>query len=306
MGDWPLAEVVEAKRAVGGTVSVVLPARNEQATIGPIVASIRRRLMEESSLVDDLLVVDSGSADRTASIADDAGARVLNRAEILPWLPVEPGKGEVLWRSLFATSSEFVCFVDADLRDFDAAIVPALLGPMFADPCVSLVKAAYARPLALPGSAAADKGGRVTELVARPLLQLHWPQLAGIIQPLAGEYAARRSLLEKLAFPCGYGIEFAMLVDTARSQGVDSIAQVDVGVRRHSHQSDEDLGVMAAEIMHAAHRRLTGNGGKAGGVLTQFRYGEDGIRARARELQVTERPPARSLDLLQATPGGEP
>lgn len=303
MGDWPAADVVEAKRAGGGTVSVVLPARNEEATVGAIVAAIRRRWMRDVPLVDDLLVVDSGSADRTASIADEAGARVLSRAEILPWLPVEQGKGEVLWRSLFATTSEFVCFVDADLRDFDAAIIPALLGPLFADPCVSLVKAAYARPLALPGATAADKGGRVTELVARPLLQLHWPQLAEVIQPLAGEYAARRSLLETLSFPCGYGVEFAILVDTLSAKGLDAIAQVDVGKRRHSHQSDEDLGVMAAEIMHAAHRRLAGTEGKPSSVLTQFRYGDDGIRARAREIQIAERPPARSLDLLPARGG---
>jgi glucosyl-3-phosphoglycerate synthase len=179
MADWPIAEVVQAKRSAANTVSVVVPARDEQATIGPIVSAIRSRLMEATSLVDDLVVVDSGSVDQTARVAGETGARVLSREEVLPWLPVEQGKGEVLWRSLFATTSELVCFVDADLREFDAGLIPALLGPLFADPLVQLVKAAYERPLKLRGDAVTDKGGRVTELVARPLLQLHWPRLAG-------------------------------------------------------------------------------------------------------------------------------
>ena len=161
-----------------------------------------------------------------------------------------------MWRALAATSAEVVVFIDADLRSFSADYVRGLLGPLLADPQVALVKAVYERPLVQGESVVPAGGGRVTELVARPLLNLYWPQLAGVIQPLAGEYAARRSLLERLPFPVGYGVEFAMLVDTAELLGVDAIAQVDLGVRLHRHQDERRLGLMAAQIMQAALRRL--------------------------------------------------
>lgn len=182
IANWPTESVLEAKQAAGSSVSVVIPARDEQATIGPIVTAVRDRLMSAIPLVDDLLVIDSGSVDQTAKIAATAGARVLSREQILPRLAVEPGKGEVLWRSLFAARGDLICFVDGDLRGFDPALVPALLGPLFTDPCVSLVKAASQRPLGIAGAAAAEQGGRVTELVARPLIHLHWPRLSGVIQ----------------------------------------------------------------------------------------------------------------------------
>ena len=187
----PLHQILAAKQRTGRTVSVVLPALNEEATVGDIVSVIRHDLMRQVPLVDELVVVDSGSADRTSEVAAAAGARVVHRDGILPRLPAVPGKGEVLWRSLLVTRGDIVCFVDADLRDFSSDFVSGIVGPLLTEPDVDLVKAMYDRPLA----GAAGQGGRVTELMARPLLNMHWPQLAGFVQPLGGEYAARRSLL---------------------------------------------------------------------------------------------------------------
>ena len=163
-------------------------------------------------MVDEVVVIDSGSSDRTAEVATAAGARVVHRDAILTRLPAVPGKGEVLWRSLLVTSGDIVCFVDADLREFSADFVSGTVGPLLTDPDMEFVKAMYDRPL----NGAAGQGGRVTELVARPLLNLHWPLLAGFVQPLGGEYAARRSLLERLPFPVGYGVELGLLVDALR------------------------------------------------------------------------------------------
>ncbi|MFE9424457.1 glucosyl-3-phosphoglycerate synthase [Kitasatospora sp. NPDC006697] len=256
--DRPLAEVLAAKRAAGaaGTVSVVLPALDEESTVGGIVEVIHRELVERVPLVDELVVVDSGSADRTAEVAAAAGARVVHRDAILPRLPAVPGKGEVLWRSLLATTGAIVCFIDADLREFDPAFVSGIVGPLLTDPGIELVKAMYDRPLEAEGAVVPAGGGRVTELVARPLLNLHWPQLAGFVQPLGGEYAARRSLLERLPFPTGYGVELGLLVDALDLVGLDALAQVDVGVRHHRHQDSQALGRMAATIYRTALERL--------------------------------------------------
>ncbi|MCW8218362.1 glucosyl-3-phosphoglycerate synthase, partial [Streptomyces griseolus] len=206
------------------SVSVVLPALDEEATVGAIVAEIRRELMEKVRLVDELVVIDSGSTDATAEVARAAGARVVHRDAILPRIPALPGKGEVLWRSLLVTTGEIVCFIDADLKDFSADFVSGTVGPLLTDPSVQFVKAMYDRPL----GESTGQGGRVTELVARPLLNLHWPLLAGFVQPLGGEYAVRRSLLEQLPFPVGYGVELGLLVDALHTVGLDALGQVDV------------------------------------------------------------------------------
>ncbi|MEU1626856.1 glucosyl-3-phosphoglycerate synthase [Streptomyces sp. NPDC020096] len=298
VADRPLDRLLAAKRAAGaaGTVSVVLPALNEEATVGAIVGEIRRELMNEAApLVDELIVMDSGSTDRTAEVAARAGARVVHRDEVLPRIPAVPGKGEVLWRSLLATSGEIICFVDADLRDFDASFVYGIVGPLLTDPEVQLVKAMYDRPLETGGAVVPAGGGRVTELVARPLLNLHWPQLAGFVQPLGGEYAGRRSLLERLPFPVGYGVELGMLVDALASAGLDALAQVDVGVRHHRHQDGQALGRMAATIYRTAQVRL-GRTPLVRPVLTQFDRGpEGGFQPRVHEVVAEERPPMISV-----------
>ncbi|MEU1123201.1 glucosyl-3-phosphoglycerate synthase [Streptomyces sp. NPDC005899] len=268
------------------TVSVVLPALNEEATVGAIVETIRRELMERVPLVDELVVIDSGSTDRTSAVAREAGARVVHRDAILPRLPAVPGKGEVLWRSLLVTSGEIVCFVDADLKDFSPDFVSGTVGPLLTDPAVHFVKAMYDRPL----HGSAGQGGRVTELMARPLLNLHWPQLAGFVQPLGGEYAVRRSLLERLPFPVGYGVELGLLVDALNTVGLDALAQVDVGVRRHRHQDGQALGRMAATIYRTAQLRLS-RGAIVRPEITQFERGEHGFEPRTYAVDTEERPP---------------
>ncbi|MFF7354392.1 MULTISPECIES: glucosyl-3-phosphoglycerate synthase [Streptomyces] len=284
--DRPLHRILSAKQRTGQTISVVLPALDEEETVGDIVAVIRHDLMERVPLVDEIVVVDSGSTDRTSEVAAAAGARVVHRDEILPRIPTVPGKGEVLWRSLLVTGGDILCFIDADLREFSADFVSGIVGPLLTEPDVDLVKAMYDRPLA----GTAGQGGRVTELMARPLLNMHWPQLAGFVQPLGGEYAARRSLLEQLPFPVGYGVELGMLVDALHLAGLDALAQVDVGVRKHRHQDGQALGRMAAAIYRTAQLRLA-RGHLIRPSLTQFERGEDGFEPRTYSVDTEERPP---------------
>ena len=294
--DWPLARLQEAKGAT--TVSVVLPALDEAATVGAIVTEVRRTLVDVARpLVDELVVVDSFSTDATARVAADAGARVVRLDAVLPDLPTVPGKGEALWRALAATSGDVVVYVDADLLAFDATTVVGLLGPLLTDPGTAFVKATYDRPLADGARVHPAGGGRVTELVARPLLNLHWPLLAGFVQPLAGEYAARRSLLEQLPFPTGYGVELGLLVDALERVGLDGLAQVDLGVRRHRHHDDQRLGRMAAEIWQTALARMHRDrpGHPVQPTLVQFERDEDSYRWRSHDVTALERPPMAAV-----------
>lgn len=288
--DRPLHQILAAKQRTGQSVSVVLPALNEEETVGDIVAIIRHDLMQQAPLVDEIVVVDSGSTDRTSEVAAAAGARVVHRDDILPRIPAVPGKGEVLWRSLLVTEGDIVCFIDADLKEFSSDFVSGIVGPLLTDPDVDLVKGMYDRPLA----GTAGQGGRVTELMARPLLNMHWPQLAGFVQPLGGEYAARRSLLEQLPFPVGYGVELGMLVDALHLVGLDALAQVDVGVRKHRHQDGQALGRMAAAIYRTAQLRLA-RGHLVRPSLTQFERGEEGFEPRTYSVDTEERPPMAEI-----------
>lgn len=232
------------------SVALVVPALDEARTVG---ATVRAALDHPGvrALLDEVVVIDGGSSDGTAQLAAAAGARVLLAADIAPDLP-PGGKGGSVWRALQATSSDLVVVVDADLDPFDPWWVAALLAPLLLDPEVQLVKGASERPLDLDGILHPGSGGRVTELLARPLLNALWPQLAGVAQPLAGEVAARRSLLERLPFATGYGLEIGMLIDTLQLHGLDAIAQVDLGERRHRHQSDLALGRMASVVLRTA------------------------------------------------------
>jgi glucosyl-3-phosphoglycerate synthase len=297
----------DLSRAKGSTrVSVVIPARNEQATIGAIVATIRHELMERTALVDEIIVVDSRSSDDTARLARDAGARVVSQDEMTRGLPRMEGKGDALWAGFAASDGDLVAFVDGDLKDFSAHFVTGLLGPLLTDPSIGFVKGFYHRPLNHGSGVEPDGGGRVTELAARPLINLFWPELAGIVQPLAGEYAGRRSVLEQIPFVSSYGVEIAMLIDLLDLVGLDQLAQVDLGVRHHRHQDTEALGRMSAQIMATAwsrlHRSGLANGSRPPSTqITQFRRGGSGaLPGLGREVvttdvDVTERPPLASL-----------
>jgi glucosyl-3-phosphoglycerate synthase len=282
--DWPVGALRERKGTT--SVSVVLPALDEEPTVGEIVAGVVR-LAEETGLVDEVVVVDSGSVDRTADVAAEAGAVVRHRDDILPHLGSHPGKGEVLWKALHVTRGDIVVYVDADLTTFGPHYVTGLLGPLLHDPTVLLTKAFYDRPL-LDVSAAG--GGRVTELMARPLLTAFFPALAGVVQPLAGEYAGRRSLLEALPFVGGYGVETGLLLDTVAAHGLDAVAQVDLGHRVHGHQDTEALGRMAATILRTVASRVDPERA-LWPELTQFRRGPDGaVEPHVTPVTVPERP----------------
>lgn len=292
---WDLAELLDAKRASGTRVSLVVPARNEAATVGAVVTRCREVLLETAELVDEIVVIDSDSTDNTYEVASDAGAWVYRAAEIRPDLGVRTGKGEAMWKSLFVTTGDVIVFMDADLVDWDTHFVPGLLGPLLTDPDVALVKGFYQRP----GEAGPYEGGRVTELTARPLIALLFPHLAGLVQPLAGEWAVRRDHFARLSVPTGYAVEIASVIDTARTLGVDAIAQVDLGRRAHSHQGLLDLGAMATQILTAAWARSSHSHHADVVPLTQFvpRGAPEGLQvaAQVREVAVTERPPAIGL-----------
>lgn len=287
--DFLLADLLECKIASGTTVSVVLPARNEEVTVAGIVRSLRTHLMDEAPLVDELVVMDSFSTDATARVAAEAGATVVACSDVLPQLPAWPGKGEALWRSLFVTTGDVLVFVDADLEDAGPHFVTGLLGPLLMTGHV-FSKGRYQRPLLTADGVSPDGGGRVTELVARPLLNLYWPELGQFVQPLAGEYAARRELLERLTFPTGYGVEIAILVDLLGRTGIQGMAQVDLGRRTHSHQDIRALGAMAAEVLGTALRRLDME--PLARTLRQFRLEDGVLRDRNTGIPLLERPPA--------------
>lgn len=289
--DWSPADLVAVKG--DRRVSVVLPALDEEATVGAIVAAIVPLTTGPAPLVDELVVMDSGSADRTVERAAAAGARVVLRTDVLPHLPPVPGKGEVLWRSLAATTGDVVCFLDSDLVDFDPAFVPALLGPLLTEPGIGLVKGFYRRPLRLETVQNDTGGGRVTELLVRPLLAALRPELAGIVQPLGGEYAGTRELLESVPFAAGYGVEIGLLLDTWSRLGLDGLAQVNLGVRKHRNRSLLQLGVMARQILGAALARC--GMPDAGGDLTQFLQVDGEWLASSTAVDVSDRPPMREV-----------
>jgi glucosyl-3-phosphoglycerate synthase len=246
---WTAEGLIAAKR--GRTVSVVLPALNEEDTVAGVVTAV----LAAGALVDEVVVLDGGCTDRTVERARAAGAVVIDRQSALPGVELRPGKGEVLWRSLAATSGDLIVFVDADLVDVGPEVVVGLLGPLLTVDGVALVKGFYRRPLRIGSSEQGHGGGRVTELMARPLLARFAPWLSGVIQPLGGEYAGTRDLLESLPFAGGYGVEIGLLLDTVTSRGLDAIGQVDLGVRKHRNRNLTDLGVMAQEVMAAVLHR---------------------------------------------------
>ncbi|WP_435202211.1 glucosyl-3-phosphoglycerate synthase [Janibacter sp. GS2] len=290
--DFTAEALVAALTKSGEQVSVVIPARNEADTVGEVVSVLRRELVEAVPLVAELVVIDSDSTDATAQVAADAGATVHRSADIAPHLGSHPGKGEALWKSLFVTSGDHLVFVDADLTAWGPHFVTGLVGALIADPATLLVKGWYDRVLDVEGRPPSTEGGRVTELVARPVLDLWWPELAGVVQPLAGEWAARRSLMETLVVPTGYGVEIASLIDTRTRHGLDAIAQVDLGSRAHRHQKDHDLAVMAAELLAVVRARCGGGVAPvdvAAEELHQFTR-EGGWRTRG--VPLAQRPPA--------------
>ncbi|OBH11347.1 glucosyl-3-phosphoglycerate synthase [Mycobacterium sp. E1747] len=294
---WTVAELEAAK--AGRTISVALPALDEEETIESVIDSISPLVKDSGGLVDELIVLDSGSTDDTEIRAVAAGARVVSREQALPEVPIRPGKGEALWRSLAATSGDIVVFVDSDLINPHPMFVPWLVGPLLTGDGIHLVKSFYRRPLRVGDVAGATGGGRVTELVARPLLAALRPELGGILQPLGGEYAATRELLTSVPFAPGYGVEIGLLLDTFDRLGLGAIAQVNLGVRAHRNRPLAELGAMSRQVIATLLSRC---GVPDSGVgLTQFfvddTEGSDfqGYTQHTSPVSLADRPPMKVL-----------
>jgi glucosyl-3-phosphoglycerate synthase len=273
------------------SVTVIIPTKECADTIGGV---LRRSVasLAEQGLVDDVVVVDAGSRDRTAAEAESAGARVVQQDEIRPEFGPALGKGDAMWRALQASGGDIVCFLDGDTADPDPRHLQGLLGPLLCDDSIQLVKGAFERPLRTGDITLPNEGGRVTELMARPLLNLHEPLLAGFAQPLAGEFAARRELLEAIPFPVGYGIEIAILIDALRRAGLEGLAECHLGTRQNRHQPLRALGEMAYAVLAAVETRLPGRASHPAGHY--LRPWQDGAVA---SVQVQERSPIRDLGL---------
>jgi len=251
-----IRKLVALKEKAGLTVSVGLPALNEEETIGLVIKRIKGPLMERAPLIDQLVVIDSDSTDRTVEIASELGVPVVHHSAILPELGAYPGKGEALWKSLYALDGEIVAWIDTDISNIQPRFVYGLLGPLLREPRIQYVKGFYTRPIRDGDRIVPEGGGRVTELMARPLLNLFFPELSGLVQPLAGEYAGRRALLESVPFFTGYAVETGLLIDILEQAGLSAIGQVDLERRIHRNQSLIDLSQMAFVILKAAVRKL--------------------------------------------------
>ncbi|HEY2301599.1 MAG TPA: glucosyl-3-phosphoglycerate synthase [Acidimicrobiales bacterium] len=247
---FPVERLVEAKR--GRRLSVCLPAKDEEATIGPILEVLRGRLMDDQPLVDEVVVIDDGSVDATARVAADAGAHVFAAAEVLAEYGTDGGKGQAMWKGLHVTNGDIVAFCDADVANFGPEFVTGTVGPLLLRDDVAFVKAFYERPL----DGRAGEGGRVTELVARPLISLLFPHLASLVQPLAGECAARREVLEQVPFVSGYGVDLGLLIDVSERFGAGSIVQCDLGRRVHRNRPLSELSLQAMAIIQLALARV--------------------------------------------------
>jgi len=287
--DFP-AERIAAERT--DSVSVCLPARETAKTIGPILHTLMS--LRDRGVVDQVVVVDAGSLDGTPDLAVSHGAEVYQEAALLPGYGPALGKGDAMWRSLSVLSGDLVCFVDSDTEGFGEHFLCGLLGPLVCEVGVDYVKGFYRRPFRVDGFDLPDGGGRVTELTARPLLSRFYPELAGFRQPLAGEMAGRRELLERVPFSCGYAVETALLIDVYREAGLDAVAQVDLESRQNRHQPLGELGPMAYAVLGAVTARLERDGRLAptgGDPFVSF----EGSALVAHQEGLVQRPPMASL-----------
>ena len=251
-----IGRMVERKQEVGLTISLALPALNEEETVGKVIRTVRQALMEKQPLLDEIVLIDSGSQDRTREIAQRLGIPVYIHQEILPEHKAYRGKGEALWKSLYVTRGDLIAWVDTDIVNIHPRFVYGILGPLLRSSRIKYVKGFYRRPLKVGDKLQAGGGGRVTELVARPLLNLFFPELSGLIQPLSGEYAGRRTALEQVPFFTGYGVETGLLIDLLNKFGMRSIAQVDLEERVHHNQPLEALSRMSFAIIQVIITRL--------------------------------------------------
>ena len=293
---WDIKWLVEKKQQQELSISLCLPTFNEEKTIGQEIVILKAELADRYPLLDEIAVIDSGSTDRTCEIAESFGADVYIASEHLPEEGQQRGKGENLWKALYLLGGDIIVYVDADIKNIHPRFVYGLLGPLIQDPEVHYVKAFYDRPIAYSGVLRPTGGGRVTEILIRPLFSLFYPELAPILQPLSGEYAGRRSILEQIPFPVGYGVETAMLIDIYRRLGLHAFAQTDLDQRVHRNQPTVALGRMAFGVLRTFLSRLEGEQKirleqELPSIMRQFEVGEEGYRQLEYVIEEVERRP---------------
>lgn len=299
-----LKDLLALKEKQGSTISLALPALNEEETVGKVIRTIQKELMEKYPLLDEIVLIDSNSTDRTRQIAKGLGVPVYIHQHLLPEMGSRPGKGEALWKSLLVTKGDIIAWIDTDIVNIHPRFVYGIIGPLLLNRNIQFVKGFYRRPLKVGDKVQAGGGGRVTELTARPLLNLFYPELSGVVQPLSGEYAGRREALEKVPFASGYGVETGLLIDIFEQFGLRAIAQVDLQERIHHNQELEALGKMSFAIIQTVLRKLEPRYERSiieevNKTMKLIRYAKGGYFLDVEEVAERERPPMITVPAYQ-------
>lgn len=300
-----LKELMALKEKQGSTISLALPALNEEETVGNVIRTVKRALMEKVPLLDEIVLIDSNSSDRTRQIAKSLGVPVYIHQHLLPELGARRGKGDALWKSLLVTKGDIIAWIDTDIVNIHPRFVYGIIGPLLLNRNIQLVKGFYRRPLKVGDKVQAGGGGRVTELTARPLLNLFYPELSGVVQPLSGEYAGRRTALEKISFFSGYGVETGLLIDIFEEFGLHAVAQVDLMERIHHNQELEALSKMSFAIIQAVLRKLEPRFERAiiedvNKTMKLIKYDRGGYYLEVEEVAERERPPMITIPAYRA------
>lgn len=297
---WDIKKLVEAKEKLGLKISLCLPTLNEEKTIGKEIIIFKSELMNRYPLIDEIAVIDSGSDDDTLKVAKNYGADTYLAADILPELDPKKGKGENLWKAIYQLEGDIIVYVDADISNIHPRFVYGLVAPLIYREEVKYVKAFYDRPLAFSGNVRASGGGRVTEILVRPLFSLFFPELTAIIQPLSGEYAVRREVLEQIAFPIGFGVETSHLIDVHHKFGLEAFAQTDLDKRVHENKPTISLGKMSFGILQTFIKRAKTLGifekAEHETILRQFQVTKDQYEQNLIEIVEEERPPMIEIE----------
>lgn len=298
---WDLKALAEEKQKQGLTVSLCIPTYNEEKTIGKEIVIFRSELMERYPIIDEFAIIDSGSTDKTCEVAASFGADVYFAGDILPEMGHKKGKGENLWKAIYQLKGDIICYVDADIKNIHPRFCYGLVAPLLYRPEVKYVKAFYDRPLAFSQGVRPSGGGRVTEILVRPLFSLFYPELTAIIQPLSGEYAVRRDVLETISFPIGYGVETSHVLDVYNQWGLEAFAQTDLDKRVHRNQETLSLGKMAFGILQSFFTRAIRHGKiqaeeQMSHIMKQFQAQNKEYKQVEFDIQEEERPPMVSLE----------
>ena len=297
---WDIRQLVEIKESKGLKISLCIPTLNEEKTIGKEIIIFKSELMDRYPLIDEIAVIDSGSEDKTQEIAASYGADVYFSGDILPSQGFKRGKGENLWKAIYQLSGDLICYVDADIKNIHPRFVTGLVAPLIHHDSMHYVKAFYDRPIAYSNELRPSGGGRVTEILVRPLFSLFFPELSALIQPLSGEYAVRRDVLEQLPFPIGYGVETSHILDVYRHWGLEAFGQTDLDKRVHRNQTTNDLGKMSFGILQSFLNRLESYSmvdrlPEMSNLFRQFQAEGSRYQQGLKEIVEEERPPMSTI-----------